>query len=314
MAVEDIDTQEKILTKRSAILVIPVYLLLVTWAIVSFIPVLWMLLTAFTQKDMLLKMPPEISLRGFTFENFGRLYDYSKIPIASTGSTLANWLPKSIAEYQIGIIVRWFLNSLFLASVITCFDLFFDSLSGYAFAKRKFPGNKFLFWMIISTMMVPGQVTLVPLFLMMINLNWLDSYFALILPSMSGVFGIFLMKQYIQSLPSDLEEAGRIDGCTEFGLFWRIILPLCKPVLAVLGIFVFVGNWNNFLWPLIILKSEKMYTLQVGLAILQQMQEHGLDYGIRMAGAVVAAVPIIIVFLFMQKYFIKGLTIGSVKG
>ncbi|MCX7919038.1 MAG: carbohydrate ABC transporter permease [bacterium] len=314
MSAEDIETQERILTKRSAILVIPVYVVLITWAFVSFVPVIWMFLTAFTQKDLLVKMPPEISLRGFTFDNFVRLYEYSQIPLVSTGSWLASWLPKFLVDMKVGIIVRWFLNSLFLACVNTGFNLFFDSLAGYSFAKRRFPGNKFLFWMILSTMMVPGQVTLVPLFLMMINLGLLDSYLALILPSIAGVFGIFLMKQYIQSLPSDLEEAGRIDGCSEFGIFWRIILPLCKPVLAVLGIFIFVGNWNNFLWPLIILKSEKMYTLQVGLAILQQLQEHGVDYGIRMAGAVVAAVPILIVFLFMQKYFIKGLTIGSVKG
>ncbi|MDI6783824.1 MAG: carbohydrate ABC transporter permease [bacterium] len=313
MAFEEQDTSEKVLTKQSAVYVIPIYIVLTTWALVSFVPVLWMLLTAFTQRDLLMKMPPEISLRGITFDNFVRLYDYTKIPLVSTSSFLANWFPV-LVDLKIGIIVRWFLNSLFLALVNTGFNLFFDSLAGYAFAKRKFPGNKFLFWMILSTMMVPGQVTLVPLFLMMINLGWLDSYLALILPSIAGVFGIFLMKQYIQSLPSDLEEAGRIDGCTEFGIFWRIILPLCKPVLAVLGIFIFVGNWNNFLWPLIILKSEKMYTLQVGLAILQQLQEHGVDYGIQMAGAVVAAVPILIVFLFMQKYFIKGLTIGSVKG
>lgn len=287
-------------TRTARWLVLPVYIILGVWAIVSFIPVIWMIITAFTQKDLLVKLPPEISLKGITFDNFKRLWQYNQ---------------QKLFGVTVGIIGFWFFNSLFLALVNTGFNLFFDSLAGYTFAKLKFPGRNFLFWMILSTMMIPGQVTLVPLFIMMTNLKLFDTYLAIILPSIAGVFGIFLMKQYIQSLPTDLEEAGRIDGCSEFGVFWRVILPLTKPALAVLGIFVFVGNWNNFLWPLIVLKSEKKYTLQVGLAIMQQLGEQGaVDYGIRMAGAVVAALPIVILFLFAQKYFVKGLTIGALKG
>jgi multiple sugar transport system permease protein len=297
---------EKVLTKRSAAMVLPTYIFLISWGLLSFVPVIWMFITAFLPKEALQKMPPDINLALMTFDNFKQLLAF---PGKEFSLSKVTWYGQDT-----GVIIWWFLNSFFLASVNTCFNLFFDSLAGYAFAKRDFPGRNFLFWTLICTMMVPGQVVLVPLFLMMINLGLYDSFLAIILPSIAGVFGIFLMKQYIQSMPTGLEEAARIDGCSEFGIFIKIILPLCKPVLAVLGIFVFVGNWNNFLWPMIVLKSQNHYTLQVGLSILQQLQEHEVHYGIQMAGAVVAAAPILCVFLFLQKYFIKGLTIGGVKG
>jgi multiple sugar transport system permease protein len=297
---------EKVLTKRSAAMVLPTYIFLISWGLLSFVPVIWMFITAFLPKEALQKMPPDINLTLMTFDNFKQLLAF---PGKEFSLSKVTWYGQDT-----GVIIWWFLNSFFLASVNTCFNLFFDSLAGYAFAKRDFPGRNFLFWTLICTMMVPGQVVLVPLFLMMINLGLYDSFLAIILPSIAGVFGIFLMKQYIQSMPTGLEEAARIDGCSEFGIFIKIILPLCKPVLAVLGIFVFVGNWNNFLWPMIVLKSQNHYTLQVGLSILQQLQEHEVHYGIQMAGAVVAAAPILCVFLFLQKYFIKGLTIGGVKG
>ena len=306
-AADDILQQgDKVLTKKSAWFVIPTYVFLITWGLISFIPMTWMFITAFMPREALQKMPPDISLAYVTFDNFKQLF-------AFPGKEFA-WSKLTWYGSDTGAIIFWFLNSLFLASVNTCFNLFFDSLAGYSFAKRDFPGRDFLFWTLLCTMMVPGQVVLVPLFLMMINLGLYDSFLAIILPSIAGVFGIFLMKQYIQSMPSGLEEAARIDGCSEFGIFIRIILPLCKPVLAVLGIFVFVGNWNGFLWPLIVLKSTQKYTLQVGLSILQQLQEHEIHYGIQMAGAVVAALPILLVFICLQKYFIRGLTIGGMKG
>ncbi|MCK4598070.1 carbohydrate ABC transporter permease [bacterium] len=232
-------------------------------------------------------MPPKISLSLLSLVNFVNLFER-------------------------GQIFRWFFNSFYIACFVTMFNLFFSSLAGYTLAKKIFPGRKAIFWMIISTMMIPGQVTLVPVFIMMTNFGLLDTHAALILPQVVSVFSIFLMKQYIQTLPSELEDAARIDGCSEFGVFWRIILPLCRPVLAVLGIFVFVANWNNFLWPLIMLNTPSKFTMQVGLATLQE--QFATDYGILMAGAAFAAVPMIIMFLSLQRHFIKGLTIGGVKG
>jgi multiple sugar transport system permease protein len=303
---ENIKHGDKVLTKQSAWFVIPTYLFLIGWAVISFVPMAWMFITAFMPREALQKMPPDINLAYLTLANFKQV-------IAFPGKEF-EWSKLTWYGLENGAIIWWFLNTLFLATVNTSFSLFFDSLSGYSFAKRDFPGRNFIFWTLICTMMVPGQVVLVPLFLMMINLGLYDSYLAIILPSIAGVFGIFMMKQYIQSIPSGLEEAARIDGCSEFGIFIRVILPLCKPVLAVLGIFGFVGNWNSFLWPLIVLKSTNKYTLQVGLSILQQLQEHEIHYGVQMAGAVIAAAPILIVFLCLQKYFIKGLTIGGIKG
>jgi len=263
------------------------YVILTFWAILSFIPLTWLFITAFTPQDFIVRMPPKINISLLSLGNFINLFER-------------------------GQIFRWFFNSFYIACLVTSFNLFFSSLAGYTLAKKVFPGRNAIFWMIISTMMIPGQVTLVPVFIMMTNFKLLDTHAALILPQIVSVFSIFLMKQYIQTLPSELEDAARIDGCSEFSVFWRIILPLCRPVLAVLGIFVFVANWNNFLWPLIMLNTPGKFTIQVGLATLQE--QFATDYGILMAGAAFAAVPMIIVFLSFQKHFIKGLTIGGVKG
>lgn len=263
------------------------YVMLIFWAVLSFIPLTWLFITAFTPQDFIVRMPPKINLTLMSVENFINLFER-------------------------GQILRWFFNSFYIACFVTVFNLFFSSLAGYTLAKKIFPGRRAIFWMIISTMMIPGQVTLVPIFIMMTKMRLLDTHAALILPQVVSVFSIFLMKQYIQTLPSELEDAARIDGCSEFSVFWRIILPLCRPVLAVLGIFIFVTNWNNFLWPLIMLNTPAKFTMQVGLATLQE--QFATDYGILMAGAAFAAVPMIAIFLAFQKHFIKGLTIGGVKG
>ncbi len=160
--------------------------------------------------------------------------------------------------------------------------------------------------------MIPDHVTLVPRYIVARELGLLNSLWAVILPGTANVFGIFLMRQYIQTLPSELIDAGRIDGCTEFGLFWRIILPLCKPALAALAIFTFVRYWNDFLWPLIVLTSDSTFTLPVGVASLQG--EFGTDYGVIFAGAALAALPMIVFFLVFQRYFLEGVRMGAVKG
>mgnify|MGYP002407772355 FL=1 len=160
--------------------------------------------------------------------------------------------------------------------------------------------------------MVPGQVTLVPLYITMSKLGFINSYYGLILPAVAGPFGVFLMKQFMSSLPTELIEAAKIDGCSEWGTFAKIILPLSKPGLAVLGIFTFVGQWNEFLWPLIITNSSAMRTLPIGLTLLQE--EVPMQYGLLMAGATFAAVPMLIIFFSFQRYFLKGVTVGALKG
>nr|WP_246350791.1 carbohydrate ABC transporter permease [Deinobacterium chartae] len=185
-------------------------------------------------------------------------------------------------------------------------------MAGYAFAKIPFAGRTPLFWAYIVAMMLPFQVILVPLFIMSSKLGMIDSYAGLILPALASPYSVFLMKQFIQTLPSELIDAARVDGAHEFKIFWSIILPLIKPGLAFLGIITFIAQWNSFLWPLIITRSAEMRTLQVGLVLLRE--EVPLSYGLHMAGAVLAALPIIAVFFASQKYFLRGVTVGAVKG
>jgi multiple sugar transport system permease protein len=208
--------------------------------------------------------------------------------------------------------LNWMLNSLIIASAITLWHVLFDSLAGYAFAKRKFPGRDILFWLMLSTLMIPIHVTVIPLFIVTNQLRLIDTLLAVILPGTANAFGIFLMRQYIQTLPSELEEAGRIDGANELQVFRHVILPLCRPALAALAIFTFVRHWNDFLWPLIALTRPQNYTLTVGVANLQG--EFATDYGIIFAGAALAALPMIAFFFAFQKQFLEGVRMGAVKG
>ena len=208
--------------------------------------------------------------------------------------------------------LRWMLNSLVIAIAVTAWHIVFDSMAGYAFAKRRFPGREVLFWLILSTLMIPPQVTLIPLYLITQGMGLLDSPLAVILPGTAAAFGIFLMRQYIQTLPSELIEAARMDGCSEPRIFFSIILPLCKPAVAALAIFSFVRVWNDFLWPLIAMIKPQNYTLTVGIANMQG--EFMTDFGILFAAAALAALPMIAFFLLFQKYFLEGVRMGAVKG
>jgi multiple sugar transport system permease protein len=207
---------------------------------------------------------------------------------------------------------NWMFNSMVVALAVTAWHIFFDTMAGYAFAKRRFPLRNVLFWIILSTLMIPIQVTIIPLYIVTRQLGLLDNLLALILPGTATAFGIFLMRQYIQTLPSELEDAARMDGCGEFGVFWHVILPLAKPAMAALAIFTFVRQWNDFLWPLIALHKPQNYTLTVGVANLQG--EFMTDWGIIFAGAALAALPMIAFFLLFQKYFLEGVRMGAVKG
>jgi multiple sugar transport system permease protein len=174
-------------------------------------------------------------------------------------------------------------------------------------------GRELLFWMLLTVVMIPTFVTTIPLFRLMLTFNWIDTYWAQIVPGITGgTYAIFLMRQYMKTLPNELGENARLDGAGEFRVFWQIYLPLAKPGLAVLGIFTFVGNWNEFLWPLLVTNQPEMRTLPVGLATLQG--QRSTDYGLLMAGATFSALPMVAVFFLFQRYFLQGITIGAVKG
>lgn len=206
---------------------------------------------------------------------------------------------------------KYFINSVFIATASTLMTLFFCSLGGYAFAKYQFRGKKILFGILLASMMIPFQVLLVPLFGLMYKIGWLNSYRAIIIPFSVGAFGVFLMRQFIVTIPSELIDAARIDGCSEFGIYYRIVLPIIKPALGALTIYSFLGSWNGYLWPLIVLRDEEKYTLPIGLANL--IGTYRQEYGMLMAGTLLSLTPIVILFLAMQREFVQGITLGSVK-
>lgn len=273
-----------------------VYILLTLAGLLSLFPLYWLFLTSVSPAQYYLKVPPELLPRDITFRNYERLFDMR-----------TRW-----NDLMIPTIPLWLANTALYAGAITLFHLLFDSMAGYAFAKRDFPGKNVMFWLVISTLTVPAQVTLIPVFFILKNLNLLDSYPGVIMPGLADVFGVFLMKQYIQTLPTELESAGRVDGASEWQIYRLIILPLCAPALAVLAIFTFQRYWNAFLFPLVVLRDAFKYPIQVGLATLQG--EFNTDYGMLMTGAAVAALPMILFFFLFQRYFVEGIRIGAVKG
>ena len=207
--------------------------------------------------------------------------------------------------------LRYFYNSTLVSAYITAGNVFFDTLAAYAFAKLKFPGRDKIFFIFLLVLMVPSQVNLIPMYRIMASLHWIDSYKALVIPSLTSVFGIFMMRQFLMSIPDELLDAARIDGCNEFNVFLKVVLPLAIPGIATLIILTFMGAWNDFLWPRIVINSDNLFTLPVGLAQLQM--KNTSNQAQIMAGTVLTALPMILVFLFMQRQFIEGMTAGALK-
>ena len=250
-------------------------------------PFLWMLLGSFRPDRELKQVPPTWLPQDPTLDNYRTLFTELDFP-------------------------TFFLNSVVVAVAITLGNIVFCSMLGYALAKLHFPGKRLIFALVLGTLMVPGVVTFVPLFVLVSNLGMVNSYPGLILPFLAGPFGVFLMRQFFQSLPDELIHAARVDGAGEWRIFWSIMLPLCKPALATLGILTFLASWNNFLWPLVVAQTEERYTLPVALAIYA-IGENNSNYGLLMAGAVAIVVPVLIVFLLLQKHFVRGIAMTGIK-
>jgi multiple sugar transport system permease protein len=229
-------------------------------------------------------------------------------PLLPSHATLSNYRVLFSRE-GIG---RYFLNSFLLASLATVLSLIFNSMAGYAFAKLRFAGRDRIFRALLAALVIPAQVTLLPLFLLMKWLGLVNTYAGVVVPGMAGIFGIFLVRQYALTIPDDLLEAARIDGASEVRIFLAIVLPLLKPILVTLAIFTFLGTWNDFMWPLIVLTDQSMYTLPIALATLSR--EHVQDNEMMMAGSVLTVLPVLVLFLSLQRYYIRGILLGSVKG
>lgn len=208
--------------------------------------------------------------------------------------------------------VRQFLNSVLIGVSQTLLTLFICAMGGWGFAKYEFRGKRPLFLFLLGTLSLPGQITLIPLFLLMLKIGWLDSYLAVIVPGAISAFGIFFLRQTMLAIPLELMDAARIDGASERGIFWRIGLPLSRGPLSVLALLVFLGSWNDYLWPLIVLRSQEKFTYPVGLATLVGLYK--VEYGMILAGAFLATLPVLIIFLIGRNHVLDNITIGSVKG
>ena len=208
-------------------------------------------------------------------------------------------------------ILRWFANSVFISSMVTLLVVTVDSLAAYGLARLNLPGKRPVFALIVGTMMVPGQILLVPVYLLLNRLGWLDTPLALIIPAGAGAFGVFLLHQFFLGIPRELEEAAVLDGCTRFDIFWRIVLPLSQPALATLGLFTFLGSWNDFLGPLVFLDSVDKYTLPVGIALFQT--SYYAEYGLTLSASLLCTLPILIVFFLFQRHIVKGIALTGLK-
>lgn len=264
------------------------HLILLLVAITMLFPFYWMITTALKTNDAIFQVPPELVPGKITFDYFPRVFEL---------------MPMTKA----------YVNSAKITILVTAGTLLTSSVAAYAFAKIRFKGSGLLFGIFLATLMIPGQVTLIPLYILFSKFNWIDTHLPLIVPAvMINAYGVFLIKQFMASIPNAYLESAKIDGCNHFRVYAQIMLPLCKPAIITLGLFTFIGNWNNFFGPLIFLNSEEKFT--VPLIISSFRGVYTVEWGLLMAASTVAIVPIIILYILTQRYYIQGITLSGIKG
>ena len=265
-----------------------VLVLLLVFALVTLVPLYWMVVSSFKPQREIFSLTTTWFPANPTVDNYVGLFQ----------------------ETNFG---RWMFNSIAVTALSTLLGIFLASMAGFAFAKYEFKGKRLLFWLALGSVSIPQIVTIIPIFSWFSRMGLTDTYFVLAVPPAINVFAVFLLRQYIAGLPDEMLESARIDGITEWGLYWRIVVPLIRPGMGAAAIFLWVGTWSAYLWPLIMVQSNEMFTLPLGLATMYA-NPWDLDYGRLMAGAVMSTLPITIAFLVMQDQFIAGLTQGAVKG
>jgi len=266
-----------------------VYVLLSIFLLFTIFPFLYMISTSLSEEENIYIRPPKWISLPFKISNYQLAWESINFP-------------------------RLYLNSLLVASIATIVSLFFSSLAAFVFARKQFPGRDILFWSVASTLMIPFQVIIVPLFLMVKYLGLVDTYLGLILPYLADAFGIFLIRQYLMNIPLEIDEAAKIDGCSDFLIYLKIILPISKPILVTTGIFKFMWVYNNLIWPLAVVKSENLRTIPLGMAmLLGQFSGQRVYVSILMAASAISMIVPLVVYIFGQNFFIKGLTAGAVK-
>lgn len=262
--------------------------ILLTGAVLMVIPFIWMLSSSLKAEGDVFTFPPQWIPNPIEWSNYPKTFQI--VPFAQFG-----------------------INSLDVAVLCTVGQIFSCSTAAYCFARMRFPGRNLLFLILLATLMVPGQVTMIPIFLIMKSLGWINTLYPLIVPAfLGGAFGTFLLRQFFLSMPSELEDAARIDGAGDFGIYWRIFLPLSKPALATLGVFVFLSRWNDLLGPVIYLNDQNMMTIPVGLTYFQG--EYSTAWNLLMAGSLISLIPILLLFAVAQQYFVQGIVMTGIKG
>jgi len=263
------------------------YSLLALGLLLTLTPLWWMIAASLMPPGEANSYPPRLWPSTVTFEHYTALF--TRLDLA-----------------------RYLLNSTLLAGAVTLISLFINSMAGYAFAKFRFRGRDRLFQILLAALIIPAQVAMLPLFLLLKQFGLINTYGGVIIPGMASIFGIFLIRQYLLAIPDSLLDAARMDGAGEFRIYWSLVLPLCRPILVTLGIFTFMGTWNDFLWPLIVLTDSSMQTLPVALANL--LGEHVQDTELMMAGSVLTVLPVMLLFAVLQRYYIAGIMLGGIKG
>lgn len=266
-----------------------IFLNIAIWALAILVafPLIWMVFVSFMSAGEASNFPPPLFPKSATLENYKALLGA-------------------------GGMGRYFFNSVFLAVCATLLSLCFNVMAGYAFAKLQFKGRELMFQTLLSALVIPAQVGMMPLFLLLKYMGLVNTYAGALVPWIASVFGIFMVRQFAQSIPDEMIEAARIDGANEWQIFTKLIVPNLAPILVTLGLFTFLGSWNDFMWPLIILTDAKSYTMPVALAVLSR--EHVQDSEMMMAGAVLTILPVLILFLPLQRFYMRGMLSGSVKG
>ncbi|AYV69972.1 MULTISPECIES: carbohydrate ABC transporter permease [Niallia] len=250
------------------------------------VPFLWMISTSLKSFGESMQVPPTIIPKEWHFENYGNVFEAVDF-------------------------LKYYLNTIILTLGRTIGQLVLCSLAAFAFARLNFPGKNVLFILMLSVLMVPAQVILIPNYATLTQLGWIDTFFALIVPGVFSAYGTFLLRQFFMGIPKELDEAAKIDGCSYFGIYWRIILPNSTPALTALGIFTILAAWNDFLWPLVMTNSESMRVLSVGISTFSG--QYSTDYPLLMAGAVLSTIPMLLMFIFLQKHLLAGIALGGVR-
>jgi multiple sugar transport system permease protein len=266
-----------------------IYGTMILVAIIIVLPILWMFSTSFKLKSQLFSREIHWIPQVITLDNYTRILNNPSTPIG-----------------------RWFVNTLVVATITTALVLFVDALAAYAYARLEFPGRRALFALLLATLFLPGVMFLVPNFVTVAQLGMLNKFSGVIIPALAGVFGVYFMRQFYETIPKELEEAAYIDGASTFQTFLQVVLPLTKGALATLAVITFLASWNDFLWALLVLKDRAVQTLQPGLRTLQGA--YTSEYGLMMAGAVIVAVPVLLVYVFLQRYVVQSVATSGLKG